>query len=131
MIPDQDARGERRLDDDAFDEDESSSIVRAYMVTGFRTRSEIPELALESMVQTVPTATLPRTRLTTEQRAIIEMARAPVSVAELSAHLGLPLRTVLVVTGDLIGENLMTKAMEVNDMTIELLDQIRIALEAL
>ena len=99
------------------------------MVTGLRTRSVV-EVALESMVRASDDGT-GRERLTTEQRAVLDLAKEPISVAEISAHLRLPLRTAIVLVGDLIRDGRMTTAEVVQDMTYELLDKIRIALEAL
>lgn len=111
------------------DNDTPREVVRAFMVTGLRTRSDV-DVALESLVQTVPGIGRPD-RLSTEQRALLDLAEDRLSVAELSAHLRLPLRTVLVLVGDLINDRLMTKAEVVDEVTYELLDKIRIALEAL
>lgn len=107
-------------------------VVRSFMVTGLRTRPSIEELSLESMLSLADgVPAVPDTRLTTEQRALLELVVTPMSVAEVSAHLELPLRSALVVASDLIEIGLVERAAETNEMTIELLDQIRVALEAL
>lgn len=48
-------------------------------------------LAVETLVQTVPRAGVPRTAISEEHRAIRRLCVAPISVAEVSARLGLPL----------------------------------------
>jgi hypothetical protein len=99
--------------------------IRPYTVTGGRTRSSSVHLPLEALVETVDlrtgsaapatptTRTPPTTRMTpttrttsgpggAEQRRILSLTEGRyLSIAELSAHLHLPLGVVRVLVGDL------------------------------
>ncbi len=79
--------------------------VRPYTVTRGRTEAEI-ELAVETMIQATVNEGC-ATRQETESRAIIELCREPLSIAEISAHLALPLQVVKVLVGDLVLEGLV------------------------
>ncbi|MDH6128983.1 DUF742 domain-containing protein [Kitasatospora sp. GP82] len=85
--------------------------VRPYVITGGRSRPSpnvqaLEELALESLVSAVPEAELgelldDEATLNREQRRILKLCRELLSVAEVAAHLGLPLGVVKVLVGDL------------------------------
>jgi hypothetical protein len=77
--------------------------VRPYTVTGGRTRADV-ELGIETMIRTVgPVADPERDRtLVSEARAILELCATPQSIAEISAHLRLPLQVVKILVGDLV-----------------------------
>ncbi|RJK98294.1 DUF742 domain-containing protein [Vallicoccus soli] len=91
--------------------EDDAPTVRPYTLTGGRTRTRAgePPLALEALVRAVPPAPVPpagpaaATGTTTpEGRAILRRcAERYLSVAELSAHLALPLGVVRVLVGDL------------------------------
>jgi hypothetical protein len=77
--------------------------VRPYVITGGRSRSTRPELAIESLVSVLPDAPeLPdHAPLNREHRRILGLCRSLLSIAEVAAHLGLPLGVVKVLVGDL------------------------------
>ncbi|MGI9598602.1 MAG: DUF742 domain-containing protein [Acidimicrobiales bacterium] len=82
--------------------------VRPYTVTRGRTRTEV-ELEIETMVQIARTGQgngqpppNPAEGLVSEARAILALCSTPQSVAEISAHLKLPLQVVKVLAGDLV-----------------------------
>ncbi len=83
--------------------DDRAGTVRPYTVTGGRTRAGSEDLPLESLVRTVTDpAHAPGV---IERRRILEMTRdTMLSVAELSAHLRLPLGVVRVLVADLSDE---------------------------
>ncbi len=89
---------------------EPTSAVRPYTVTGGRTRPA-QELAVETLVQGVrPLHALAglRATLSPERRRILELtAGSYLSVAELSAHVELPLGVVRVLVGDLLDGGLV------------------------
>jgi hypothetical protein len=64
-------------------------VVRPYAITGGRTGSAGPELELEALVFADP-ATVAAARLSDERRAIAMLCAEIRSVAEISAHLGIP-----------------------------------------
>lgn len=85
---------------------EQARVVRPYALTRGRTRSGRADLRLEALVRGVAGASDPAP--TSERRRILELAGAQIlSVAELSAHLYLPLGVVRVLVGDLADEGLV------------------------
>lgn len=90
-------------DDEVVDE---ARLVRPYALTRGRTRSGRGDLALEALVRGVDGAS--DSASTPERRRILELSTASIlSVAELSAHLSLPLGVVRVLVGDLADEGLL------------------------
>jgi hypothetical protein len=93
---------------DLYDDEvvEESRTVRPYALTRGRTRSGRGDLPLEALVRGVAGAT--DTTSTPERRRIIELSTASIlSVAELSAHLSLPLGVIRVLVGDLADDGLI------------------------
>jgi len=85
---------------------EEARVVRPYALTRGRTRSGRADLRLEALVRGVAGASDPAG--TSERRRILELTGAQIlSVAELSAHLSLPLGVVRVLVGDLADEGLV------------------------
>ncbi len=100
--------GERRHAHDLYDEElvEDARVVRPYALTRGRTRSGHHVLPLEALVRGVVGGHDPAP--TPERRRICELSTASIlSVAELSAHLSLPLGVVRVLIGDLADEGLV------------------------
>ena len=95
------------LYDDDTDGAEHSRIVRPYTRTRGRTRPGRGDLPLEALVSAVSGASDPAA--TSERRGILELTgESMLSIAELSAHLSLPLGVVRVVVGDLADQGLVT-----------------------
>lgn len=98
----------RRHAHDLYDDEvvEDARVVRPYALTRGRTRPGRSDLPLEALVRGV---TGPTDRASTpERRQIIELSTASIlSVAELWAHLSLPLGVVRVLVGDLADEGLV------------------------
>ena len=95
---------------DAGDGDYDRSIVRPYVITGGRTQAKV-DLALETLVQTTQLgrATLSAALLHPEQRLVLDLCDQRVhSVAELSAHLRLPLGVARVVVADMAHQRVVT-----------------------
>ncbi|WP_405012108.1 DUF742 domain-containing protein [Kitasatospora sp. NBC_01539] len=78
-----------------------SGPVRPYVITGGRSRPSRNVLALESLVSTVPGADTAGAELNREHRRILALCGRLLAVAEISAHLHLPLSVVKVLVGDL------------------------------
>ena len=80
--------------------------VRPYTLVGGRTRPST-EIPLETLVRTTPqgAATLPR--LAMERSRIASLCRSPISIAEISAHVGIPLGVARVLVGDMADEGLV------------------------
>ena len=87
-------------------EDGPGRLVRPYAMTGGRTRSAGAEIPLEALV--IVTDEGRRAEgLAWEQRAIAELCASPLSVAEVSAHLKVPLGVARVLVGDMAAEGLV------------------------
>lgn len=80
--------------------------VRPYALTGGRVRSST-ELALETIVRVTPRGEDAADAQPTEQRGILRLCVEPTSIAEVSAHLSLPLGVARVLVGDLVTEGFL------------------------
>jgi hypothetical protein len=105
----------------------SNDFVRPFIMTGGRTRAERRDLRLETMLETVAQ---PSGHLPSEQQRMLELCRAPRSVAEVSAHLDLVVGVVTVVAGDLIAQGLLevhhTDPVEIElDVLTRLIERVR------
>jgi hypothetical protein len=95
-------------DDPEFDDTVVVTVrtVRPYTLTGGRTRTSGLHIALESIIGANGAGEVPGSA---ERRAIVALARDQVlSLAEISAHLKLPLGVTRVLIGDLAAEGLLT-----------------------
>jgi len=80
--------------------------VRSYVLTGGRTRSGA-DLPLETMVRVTTLGSTASPRLALERKKIVNLATEPLSIAELSAHLSIPLGVARVLVGDMVEEGLL------------------------
>ena len=80
--------------------------VRPYAITGGRTRSDT-EIPLETIIVTTRKGEEAAQRLTLERAKIVQLCRKPLAVAELSAHLHVPLGVAKVLVGDMTEEGLV------------------------
>ena len=79
--------------------EEETYTVRPYAVTGGRTSPTSSDLPVEALVQALGE---PEVTMTPEKRRILELTSSQyLSVAELSAHVRLPVPVVRIVVGDL------------------------------
>jgi len=85
---------------------ETGSLVRPYTRTGGRTRSDY-DLAIEALVSTSDRGWDVEEALLPEHRSICELCMDTRSVAEVAAHLRLPLGVVRVLIGDMAGMGLV------------------------
>ena len=88
-------------------EDGPGRLVRPYAMTGGRTRSSGAEIPLEALVIVTQMGRAQAPTLAWEQRAIAELCASPMSVAEVSAHLKVPLGVARVLVGDMAAEGLV------------------------
>ncbi|MCC6438779.1 MAG: DUF742 domain-containing protein [Acidimicrobiales bacterium] len=96
---------------DDYDDDGHDGLggrVRPYAITGGRTRPVGGDLPVESLVRRTPRGAAELGRLTLERRRIVELTERPLSVAEISAHVGVHLGVVQVLLGDLASEGLIS-----------------------
>ncbi|MEU0990429.1 MULTISPECIES: DUF742 domain-containing protein [unclassified Streptomyces] len=88
---------------------EDSSPERLYVITGGRSGASVP--ARLDLVTLIVAKSGPRHGMQPEQAAIIRLCQAPLSVAEISAYLGLPVSVVTVLLSDLlIDKRVMARA---------------------
>ncbi len=83
-----------------------SDRIRPYALTGGRTRSRV-DLPLETLVQRTAQGEASLDRLTLERHRIVELCELPLSIAEVSAHLGVHLGVARVLVGDMKAEGLL------------------------
>ena len=120
---------------DDFDRIDPTLRVRPYALTGGRTRSAV-ELPIETIVRSTLRGLSMAAQLTLERKRIVTMCTVPLSIAEISAHLHIPLGVARVLVGDMSAEDLL----ETNHLTfarvgdrpdIKLLERVLDGLQAL
>ena len=84
----------------------ASRVVRPYALTGGRTEPAGAELELEALVFADPAA-VAAAELGDERGAIARLCQDISSVAEISAHLGIPVGVVRVLIGDMVADGLV------------------------
>ncbi|MFV2176752.1 DUF742 domain-containing protein [Actinomadura sp. LOL_016] len=95
---------ERRIDADA------GPLVRPYALIRGRARVDGVRLDLVTMLVATGRAPAEPARLPQEQRLLLELCRAPVTVADLTSDLDLPLGVVRVLVADLYRQGLLEEA---------------------
>lgn len=106
-------------------------VVRGFMLTRGRTRTAAPELAIETVVS-VPEATRQSLRsLQVDQRRICTLLAGPMSIAEISAHLAIPLRASVVLVSEMVAAGTLDAGTTADDGGTDLLLKIRSALQLL
>ncbi|GAB3810188.1 DUF742 domain-containing protein [Micromonospora zhanjiangensis] len=88
-------------------DDHAGPVVRPYAVTGGRARTVAGRFDLISLVSATGMVPPPDIGLGPEHLAIVELSQRTLSVAEVAAHLDLPVGTVRVLLGDLVERNLI------------------------
>lgn len=120
---------------DDFDRIDPTLRVRPYALTGGRTRSAV-ELPIETIVRATLRGLSMAAQLTLERKRIVTMCTVPLSIAEISAYLHVPLGVARVLVGDMSAEDLL----ETNHLTfarvgdrpdIKLLERVLDGLQAL
>ncbi|GIJ24065.1 DUF742 domain-containing protein [Micromonospora lutea] len=88
-------------------DDHAGPVVRPYAVTGGRARPVTGTFDLISLVTATRADVAPEVGLGPEHLAIVGLCQRMLSVAEVAAHLDLPVGTVRVLLGDLVARNLV------------------------
>ena len=78
------------------------TLVRPYMLTGGRTSSSLGVFELHAPALALITPDQLAKGATPEDRRIVELCQTPMSVAELSARIAMPVGVVRVLVGDLV-----------------------------
>ncbi len=116
---------------DAGSDPADRQVVRAFMLTRGRTRASSPELAIETIVS-APTALAPsNVPLDREQRKIRILLAVPMSIAEVSAHLAIPLRAAVVLISEMVAAGSLSAGETVDASDTKMLLKIRSALQLL
>ncbi|HYY80533.1 MAG TPA: DUF742 domain-containing protein [Actinomycetes bacterium] len=90
------------------EEREPGPVVRPYAMTSGRTRSDRgDQLELETLVLTTAEGAAETASLNLEQRTIAQLCQDVLSLAEVAAHLDLPVRVARVLIGDLLDGGLV------------------------
>jgi uncharacterized protein YwlG (UPF0340 family) len=92
---------------EAWYDDDAGPLVRLYARVGSRTTVVRDDLELTSIVNHVPGGPAPDD-LSADQQAALRMARRPVSLSEIAAHLGLPVGATRLMLGHLREAGLVT-----------------------
>lgn len=96
------ARRDEWIDDDVVLEGEAAPAVRPFLLTGGRTQTTVAGLEYETLVERIDGTDVSRLRF--ESAQVVDLCDAPLSVAEVSAHLSIPLGTAMVLVGDLVAD---------------------------
>jgi hypothetical protein len=88
-------------------EHEPALRVRSYVLTGGRTRART-DLPFETLVRVTDRGRALAPGLALERKDIVARCASPLSIAEISAHLQIPLGVARVIVGDMTDEGLLT-----------------------
>lgn len=119
---------------DAPDEDDAiigGDVVRGFMLTRGRTRASVPELAIETVVNVTAMVRSSVAGLQVDHRRIVEILSGPLSIAEISAHLTIPLRAAVVLVSEMVDAGTLSAGSSIDDADTDLLEKIRSALQLL
>lgn len=97
---------DRDSTEDVWQDHAAGPVVRPYAMTGGRTEPARGNFDLISLVVSTR-RTSGKVGLGPEHRTIIKLCQSPLSVAEISAYLDLPLGVVRVMLGDLLDKGLI------------------------
>jgi len=116
-------------DDD--DDDGPRMRVRSYVYTQGRTRANV-DLPIETLVKVTAQGTSAAPRLQLERKKIVGLCNAPLSIAEISAHLSIPLGVARVLVGDMAEEGFLTSYKPRDERPdLKLLERVLDGLQAL
>jgi hypothetical protein len=104
-------------------------VVRPFMLTGGRTRPLRDGLRIETLLHAAPAALSAPLRF--ESRRIVELCQAPMSIADLSVALRVPLGVIRVIVADLVTEGYLRIEEQLGELPIELIERIRDRVRAL
>lgn len=80
-------------------DDAAGRLIRPYAVSGGRTR---PTTALDLLTLVISTGSVPQAHLGPEHARAVGLCQGPISVAEVAAHLRLPVTVTKVLLSDLV-----------------------------
>lgn len=91
-----------------WDDEAAGPVVRPYAMTRGRTQPTGGAFDLISLVVATRSVTIPQVGLEPEHMAILALCGHMLSIAEVAAHLNLPIGVVRVLIGDLLDRSLLT-----------------------
>lgn len=94
-------------EDGVWLDEAAGPVVRPYAMTSGRTQPSNDGFDLIAIIVAARSATPADVGLTPEHTAIVRLCRQPISVAEIAAHLDLPVGVVRVLLGDLLDRELV------------------------
>ncbi len=94
-------------DESRWLDDQAGPVVRPYAMTAGRTRPSRGDFDLISLVIATRAVTSAEPGLSPEHVAIMSLCKRPLSVAEIAAHLDLPVGIIRVLLGDLLDRELI------------------------
>ena len=103
-------------------------LVRPYLVTGGRTRSQGTDLPLETLVTTTARGVADADAHVFEHRQVLEACHTPLSIAEVAATLQVPAGVARVLIGDLVATGMLQairRADTNEDLIRRLIDGVR------
>ncbi|MEM1331920.1 MAG: DUF742 domain-containing protein [Actinomycetota bacterium] len=112
------------------DAEAANDLVRAFVITGGRTRASAPELPIETVVSARDTGP-DRPDLDRDRRRVLDVLVGPLSIAEVSAHLGIPLRTAVILVSELVADGALVAGRNADTGDTDFLLKIRSALQLL
>lgn len=101
------------------------------MLTRGRTRASATELPIETIVSAPTSLSLDAEPVDREQRRIRTLVAVPMSIAEVSAHLAIPLRAAVVLVSEMVAAGSLTAGQTVDTSDTNMLLKIRSALQLL
>ena len=111
--------------------DVGDDVVRAFMLTGGRTRALVPELPIETLVAPGSKGAVHAARQQHDQRRILGILDGAMSIAEISAHLMIPLRAAVILVSEMVSAGALQSGDSVDAGDTDLLYKIRSALQLL
>lgn len=108
---------------------QGDEVVRSFMLTRGRTRATVEELSIEVLVSANDDARARLNRLPVEQRRIVNLLSGSMSIAEVSAHLEIPLRAAVILTSEMAAGGLLDTGTVTSDLDADFLLIIRNALQ--
>lgn len=118
--------------DGEHDEDQvDRELVRAFMLTRGRTRATATELPIETIVSAPTSLAVGAEPVDREQRRIRTLVAVPMSIAEVSAHLAIPLRAAVVLVSEMVAAGSLAAGQTVDTSDTNMLLKIRSALQLL
>lgn len=111
--------------------DADDQLVRGFMLTRGRTRATVQELPIETVVSATMSLDSRHVACRREHQRVRDLLVGPMSIAEVSAHLMIPLRAAVVISSEMVAAGLLTAGTTVDSNDIDLLHKIRTALQLL